>query len=111
MDQSTSKKQGYDDRPFLCAAVFRALMEGNLDTAEEKNRYRLKSRFDAMYALGKHNLARIGGTEDDARDVLQKYVELTADFAVKKKDKFADLILYCARLSNAPMERTHPEQP
>ncbi|MHC2543218.1 hypothetical protein ACVINY_003930 [Sinorhizobium meliloti] len=34
MDQSTSKKQGYDDRPFLCAAVFRALMEGNLDTAE-----------------------------------------------------------------------------
>lgn len=110
MDQSTSKQRGYDDRPFLCAAVFRALMEG-LDSSEEKNRYHLKSRFDAVYALGKHNLARIGGTEDDARDVLQKYAELIADFAVKKKDKFGDLILYCARLSNAAIKMTHPERP
>ncbi|MDX0833450.1 hypothetical protein GOD82_26695 [Sinorhizobium medicae] len=53
MDQSTSKKQGYDDRPFLCAAMFKILMEGHLDPAEKDDHNRFKTRFDALHAWGR----------------------------------------------------------
>ncbi len=83
-------------------------MEGRLGIVEEASRDRFTSSFDALYALGKGNLARIGGTDDDAQDVLQKYVELTADFAVKKKDEVGDLILYCERIAKAAMKMLLP---
>ncbi len=53
----------------FCAAVFRMLMERHLDPAEKDDHNLFKTRFDALYALGNDSLARIGGTDDQAREV------------------------------------------
>jgi hypothetical protein len=108
MNQSTSKEKGYDDRPFLCAAVFRILMEGHLDPAEKDDHNRFKTRFDALYALGKDSLARIGGTDDKAREVVQTYIYLAGSFAIKKKEKIGELVLYCERIYKAAVKMGRP---
>ncbi|MCA1494979.1 hypothetical protein I6F11_29635 [Ensifer sp. NBAIM29] len=88
----------YSERPFMCAAVFRILMEGHLKPEEKEEYDRYKTRFDALYESGKRNVLRNGGTDDDVRTITQKYIDTAGKFAVNKKDKIGDLILYCERM-------------
>jgi hypothetical protein len=88
----------YSERPFMCAAVFRILMEGHLNPDEGREHDRFKARFDALYKIGVQNVLRNGGTAEDTRAIMQKYIDTAGEFALKEKDKIGDLVLHCEHM-------------
>lgn len=58
--------------------------------------------------MGKDSLARIGGTDDKAREVVQTYIDLAGSFAIKKKEKLGELVLYCERIYKAAVKMGRP---
>ncbi|WP_426126915.1 hypothetical protein [Pararhizobium sp. PWRC1-1] len=94
----TSKTIGvYDDRPFICGALFTVLVEAHSEDRDREVYNHYKSRFDRSFDKAKSNIRSAGGGDHDAALKMQENIEFLAKLLDQKKPETGDLLSSCER--------------
>lgn len=96
-DQTGKSIGVYDDRPFMCGALFRLLFEAHSDDKDRQVYNHYKSRFDRSFEKAKANIQSAGGGDDDATLKMEENIELVGKLLDQKKPVTGDLLSSCER--------------
>ena len=108
--QTNNKIGVYDDRPFICGAVYRILVEAHSGDKDKEIYKYYKSRFDRLYEQAKANIKNAGGNDDDAKLAMQDNIDFIGRMLNKKRSEPRDHLLFCERFwrTQYPIEKQEP---
>ncbi|WP_428426121.1 hypothetical protein [Pararhizobium sp.] len=91
-DQAGNKIGAYDDRPFICGALFSVLGEVHSSDKNREVYNHYKSRFDRSFEKAKSNIRNAGGDDGDAELKMQARIDFIFRFLDQKKPETGDLL-------------------
>jgi hypothetical protein len=96
-DQTDNKIGAYDDRPFVCGALFGILVEAHSGDKDREVYNHYKSRFDRSFEKAKSNIKGAGGDDDDAKLKMQERIDFFVKLLDQRRPETGDLLSSCER--------------
>ncbi|ULJ76522.1 hypothetical protein [Rhizobium gallicum] len=87
----------YDDKPMICAALYRGAAQGYEDVNDTVNADRYMKKFQILYEQGIANVIAAGGTQEEAHKATQRFADIVGEMAIKKNRALGSLIAMCRR--------------
>lgn len=96
-DQGTNKIGAYDDRPFVCGALFGILVEAHSGDRDREVYNHYKSKFDRSFEKAKSTIRSAGGDDSDAELQMQYRIDSVVKILDQRKPETGDLLSSCER--------------
>ncbi|ASR07779.1 hypothetical protein SAMN05216228_1012203 [Rhizobium tibeticum] len=98
MAQDLKSRSTYDDTPIVCAAYFRMLVRAYEDDGDQLGAKQYMERFNRSYTQGQANITSVGGTEEEAHKVTQRFIDIISEMAEKRQEPaLKSLVAMCNR--------------
>ena len=96
-EQGRQATSTYDNRPFLCGALFRLLVEAHAADKDRQVYDHYRSRYDLSFGAAKSDVVTMGGDHDDAILKMQETIRSVRRLVTQKKPVIGNLLSSCER--------------